>query len=642
MSSFSHSSETSSGSRPIFILRAFLLLTTLEGIFALATTISTPSMEQRAFLFGYSLPKLLLIAVLFIILFVFASLTLKACLDSNWPGKFLARINLSANPSSLALLIFFSLYAGITLGFVLFLARGGFVAGPFILLAAIERLFGFLSWTSLILLQLALMLILIYIGQLKDIWTGEAYNKAPLLFLIITITSIQWIALGLRASLFYEIPDWFWHFGPPKKFQLASIYIPATGIITLLGIIFILRKPRYKILNLCIAIALAYILQVGFGFANGKGFESLRLKYVKTLLSAETRLICSSKADVITTIKSYDQLYGKNFWLGTKPPGLAVFFTGIRDLIAKLAPEYVVDEAGCLETLTNIYAVTFPLLAALTLVPLRKIENLLGESDNSALSGLLYISAPNFILMTLVRDQFLYPLVFILTVWIMIAAAAKPSLAAGLTAGICIYITIFVSFSLLPLIGMGVAWIIGETILLNKPTVPKNLMSALFGMGLGFVVIWLGFHYFLNYSPLTRFQLAIHSHQRIQDITPSPANIIRYGFLNNTEFLIWSGAPLILLAATGSFRSLAALIKRTHTRRDVFILACAVIYLTLNLMGQTKAEVGRLWIFLLPLAGIAASGEAASLFGNTRQSFLLVFALQFITTTLTFFFFDFH
>jgi hypothetical protein len=59
-------------------------------------------------------------------------------------------------------------------------------------------------------------------------------------------------------------------------------------------------------------------------------------------------------------------------------------------------------------------------------------------------------------------------------------------------------------------------------------------------------------------------------------------------------------------------------------------------------MGQTKAEVGRLWIFLLPLAGIAASGEAASLFGNTRQSFLLVFALQFITTTLTFFFFDFH
>ena len=150
MSSFSHSSETSSGSRPIFILRAFLLLTTLEGIFALATTISTPSMEQRAFLFGYSLPKLLLIAVLFIILFVFASLTLKACLDSNWPGKFLARINLSANPSSLALLIFFSLYAGITLGFVLFLARGGFV-------------------------------------------------------------------LGLRASLFYEIPDWFWRFGPPKK-----------------------------------------------------------------------------------------------------------------------------------------------------------------------------------------------------------------------------------------------------------------------------------------------------------------------------------------------------------------------------------------------------------------------------------------
>ena len=137
-------------------------------------------------------------------------------------------------------------------------------------------------------------------------------------------------------------------------------------------------------------------------------------------------------------------------------------------------------------------------------------------------------------------------------------------------------------------------------------------------------------------------QSTLSHHRHIQVIASSPADIASYAFLNNVEFAVWSGTPLMLLVVFGVLRSIKALMKKTCARRDLFILACAVTYLVLNAAGQAKAEVGRLWIFILPLAAIAASRDAKLLLKDSRRSFLLVFGLQFITAALTFFFFDFH
>jgi hypothetical protein len=71
------------------------------------------------------------------------------------------------------------------------------------------------------------------------------------------------------------------------------------------------------------------------------------------------------------------------------------------------------------------------------------------------------------------------------------------------------------------------------------------------------------------------------------------------------------------------------------------MVAFLASFLALNLLGQTHGEVGRLWLFLLPLVAIAAVIPLQRWYGKHSAIPALVLTLQLITALLTFLYQDF-
>lgn len=110
--------------------------------------------------------------------------------------------------------------------------------------------------------------------------------------------------------------------------------------------------------------------------------------------------------------------------------------------------------------------------------------------------------------------------------------------------------------------------------------------------------------------------------------------------LNNLEFAVWCGFPLLILFFSKSIRALYSIIKNKYTKLDIFSLAFLLTYILLNIIGQTRSEVGRLWIFLLPVIVLFSSEELYTLIRNKKLGITLFIILQLITIFLTYQFQD--
>ncbi len=68
---------------------------------------------------------------------------------------------------------------------------------------------------------------------------------------------------------------------------------------------------------------------------------------------------------------------------------------------------------------------------------------------------------------------------------------------------------------------------------------------------------------------------------------------------------------ILFFASTG--RSIYTLLRNQVTRFNIFTIAFFLTYLVINLLGQTKGEVGRMWMFLLPVISVIAGKEVQML-----------------------------
>jgi hypothetical protein len=385
-----------------------------------------------------------------------------------------------------------------------------------------------------------------------------------------------------------------------------------------------------------------YALQGLFGFALGQGFESIRLKYANTHLSDEARYACEANTGIIDRVSNYDAYYSHTFWFDTKPPGLAVFYLVFKDIMAKLEPDSTAKVRTCFDAISRVSAYLIPLLASLVILLILGLNKLFGPSQMGYGAALIYMLAPNVVLMSLVPDQFLFPLLFVLAIIILAYAITKKSFGFGVLSGAVIYLAIFFSFSLLPLIGFVITWIVIDYFIEKGERHISASLRVVLGICLGIAVVWIITRFTLNYDPIARYINAFQNHQEIKGFQWSLSNLIQYALLNNVEFAFWSGLPLFVLMIAGWIRSIVATIKGKATRLDAFFLAFLAVFLALNIVGQTRGEVGRLWIFLLPVGAMVASNEATRLFKNPSRGVPTIMALQFITTVLAFIYLDFR
>lgn len=75
---------------------------------------------------------------------------------------------------------------------------------------------------------------------------------------------------------------------------------------------------------------------------------------------------------------------------------------------------------------------------------------------------------------------------------------------------------------------------------------------------------------------------------------------------------------------------------------DLMLLGFLVTFVALNFFSQTRSEVGRLWLFLVPVLAVIAAPQAVSLNRKPIRSLWFILVLQLFTVWITYHFQDFY
>lgn len=468
----------------------------------------------------------------------------------------------------------------------------------------------------------------------KKIFKDKYYKNIFLIFIILFFTLLYWEILIIQAPILSKIPHWF---RPIRKngINLQTLYFLPLMILVWWGIDTVFSKSVKLYKGLILLFLIGYVSQVIFGFISGEGFESVRKSYAEHPISTTVNYACKQDS-VIESIQNYESYHGHDFWVQTKPPG---FLSGhiIFAKITKLLTNSDTRET-CVKNYTRLGTYVFPLLSLFVLFPLTYISKNVFNLKYPLLPGLIYILTPNFMIWVMVADQVIFPLLFMLGFSLIYVTISKQNFILSIVLGIYAYLSIFISFSLIPIFGVFGIWIILKC-LTSKNKELTNFLKIILGFTLGFGLSYLIFYATLNYDVISRYQLAFSHHRRIKHYSFGYRSIVIAFILNTIEYFTWTGVPLFFLFGNHIIKSIKKLLNRKPNQKYLFSISVFGLYIVLNLFSQTQGEVQRLWLFLSPIAALVSSFEIEERFKNKRKIYVFVIlALQVFTALLHFHF----
>ena len=621
-------------------LKVLLILTIIEGLLGVLYLFSIPSMDRNAGLLGYSISRLVVGGFSIILLLCLVCLLLLFFIKRDWIARqinlldeYLAEKNYLL-PITINLLFFLIVGVG-----VLILNSSPIAIHLNNLKSVIDRILGLLIWGLVAILQLLILLLVTYLPLYRD---KKFYNlgtiyKTILLSLVIVCSIFHWLILYFKIQLFASIPYWTWFFHE-KTGTKDFLFIPLL-LFSLLIILLIVKHPKRKTINLILLVALGYILQVGFGFIEGEGIESIRTK------AAEAGHVVYFEYAVDNPVLShailnYEEAYGWETWLGTKPPGVILFYIVSQEISNVINPAQ--DYAGRFMRLTNFAAYVYPLLTFLAVIPLFYLARaILGSDEKAYISSILYVFFPNIILMPLELDEVLFPLLFIICLLCTWQIIKRQSFGWAILTGVIYYTSLYFTFSLLPLLALICMWLFLEYLSSTDNHKFKNLVVQGTGIAAGLIISYVIFKLVLNYDVFIRFSNAMVHHTSLKEYESGLQQVLAALKLNNLEIAAWIGFPMALFVISRFLVTVKSYTNKQISRADIFSTAVIMMYIVLNIVGKTRGEVGRLWIFFVPAFAIMASEEITYLFNKRKNGVLLTVALlQMITTMMIFKFQD--
>ena len=233
--------------------------------------------------------------------------------------------------------------------------------------------------------------------------------------------------------------------------------------------------------------------------------------------------------------------------------------------------------------------------------------------------------------MPLGLDKALSPGLFMVGLYLILEISKERNFLACLGLGFYLYMAIFFSFSLLPLLLWAPFWFLADGFYNNRKMLWKNLMRPFIGIGLGFLMIALIFGFALNYNILTRY---IHTLYWLRFVSHYEYTFTYFWETlvgNNMELAAWSSFPLILITIAQFGLSVILAIKHRARSMDLFMIVFLIIYGLLNLNSQVNAEVGRTWLFMETVFVLAAGYFISRAIQLRTAAMLSLAAVQLVT-----------
>ncbi len=627
----------------------------IEGGLALGIFLSLQSMQKNAILFGYSLSRLLLAGLFVCLLILISWLLIKSLQNRDFLTRFLEWIDRQLITRDHLILVSFGLFFVSLLGVAAILSARtpldfsgvqhlekistNAPAGYQLAQSVIKQVEPLAVWFLLACLQTLALLFWVYPGNYKEKLMDGSLTRLVLVLIILAGTFWHWIILFFQLEVMLKIPGWKWYF-LVKDYHPGHWLFFALFILALAGIQLAWKVRRLVWLSIGILILLGYLMQVGFGFIEGEGYESLRVIYSNSVFNNYAEA-ASRRPDLLGSLLHYENEYAEDWYLGTKPPGVLLIYNTVQRASEFINPPG--GYAGRFFQLTSVIAYTFPLLSMMVLIPLYFLtRQLIQPEEDAILPGILLIFCPTMILIPLFLDQALYPLIFTMVLLLLVKGILSQSYKTTMLAGLASYLALYFGFSMIVLLPLSVLWIICNHIFLQKGEKWDKTLSMLVGWGVGLLAGYIILRIFLNYDIFIRFMNAMQQHRLAKSYDPGIAQILNSLVLNNVEVLTWNGIPLILLAVYSLFRSARRLTNNQSLPLDGLTVPLVVTYIFLNFTGQTDGEVQRLWLFMLPLWSIYSAEFARTLTSRKINGISLIVTLELITTFLLFKFQNFY
>ena len=496
-----------------------------------------------------------------------------------------------------------------------------------------------------------------------ETWFWKQIAPSLILGLIVVATALHWTILGFQLRIFANNPAWYWKIHA-LTFTWRDLAF-ALAILGLLALIYwVLILHRRVLVGLTLIFLLGWFLQNGVGIMSseaGGGFASVGERYLSTYHKTYLSKASQNHTTILDSIQQYENLYGSRLFTNTKPPGLMAFYIGLEKLINGDPSAYADDVRYARLSTAVVYA--FPIIAMAMVFLLYSFasKHLPGHGLVSTVAPLLFVLCPNVVLFSLFPDQAIYPLIFLLCVWLTVIVIQRGSVIWGVLLGMLLYAAVFFAFTMLPLYPFAGIYLALDY-WMNRPDrqlkrqiwIAKHPVGMAIGIGAGTLLLYLLLRAFLNYDFFPRFEktMAINHnfdfYLRVGQPPPTQPEtlpirlrqIVGAAWLNNLDFAAGVGFPIYILFAVQSVRLLIRQFKRTSYSGDTVLASLLLSFIVLNLAGTAQGEVPRLWLFWLPMVVLLVALEIEPYIQRKPAVLFALAVTQLVTIILTFHFQD--
>ncbi len=485
------------------------------------------------------------------------------------------------------------------------------------------------------------------------------------LFLVgLTVTSMI-LVIGVLTDAFSWLrgpqPDsavWHWPYLLRPWTQWWPALLAGVGFLLILG--WWLRRRNSSGWETAVTLSLLaitiFFLQWGLVYA---GNPQPSAELVNRTLAVQTNGYFWTAAhidDLAATLRHYPDAMPQfeSEHAQTHPPGLiianraTISLMGRWPVLAQRIAQFVrplrcidlwlLDQETAVTAALGIWAYLPLIIAAIIVFPAYGLAHMLSKNS----SGKLAVTAgiiPSLILFAPLPDQ-LFSFLTLLVVIVFHRAWHKQKNGAFFLAGLLLSLNTFFSVG-----NAAILVLLGVYALLKLWIAPVKWPRFLAWAGFflaGLAIIWLAYWLGWGVPPWKIVQTGIEQHYNL--VTSQRDYGIWLGY-NLLDLALFTGIPAMtafILALTAVPNQIR---QRTLTDKQQLALSTAVLILLLALSGSTRGEVGRIWLFFMPLLLISGSSYLEEWLPDWRQQwawaalqitgvFLLGFAWQPMEATI--------
>jgi hypothetical protein len=609
------------------LYRIIFLFSTIAALIALFASLAAPSESKSAVVFGLSASRLALSGLIIILGIGLGGITVLSYVKKDWLNSSIESMEKSLSISNRSAYIFLALlFAMLVCLVALVTALGVFDLHIGMLTVALQRA---TPLVALLFTVCALLLwgIAIFRGQhtiVGRIWEPVIVARFSLFAGLVCLTFIHWLTLIFQIPWFSGLKGWYFYYNPQVTGR-EWFYILIFLVLAVIGYSVIFKLPKkWSILALITA---AMFVQIGLAWVDQGNFENVRVSYIDRYSQYAKYIGNYPNLSISSLIRDYDTRFRKSNFIGTKPPGLISLYILVNNIFSQTQ-----DPDLRLKQFSAFLSIVLPILAALAVVPIWRFSDLFLDFENKALPALLFILTPAFGLVTVMFDQALYPALSILFVLLWIKAIRDRSILKAFMSGILLYLLIFLSFSFLPLSFFAFLLLVFHFLIFERLKSWRDGLKPSILLGLAFLAGWLllyfVFYAFLNYDVLIRYVNAMAIHRSIKQYPGGLSELPTTILINNSDFALGIGPALWILSLVGT----VYIILSPEQKLKWLAWSLLLTFIVLNLVGQTRSETARLWIYLIPFFSLFATNLLLKWYG--RWAVYTLILTQLLTTFL--------